>query len=87
MPHGRLDQRASNGTPTGNADDGNHDHSFLPGMVSDAVHRLAIVLGIDIFHLELLFGIAARTVSQDLAASVALSSVSDGAGKIGRAHV
>src|SRR6202050_2886868 len=52
-----------------------HDHPLLSGMVSDALHRLAIVHGIDVFDFELLPGFTARAFSQELAARTALSAV------------
>src|SRR6266581_3287416 len=55
------------------------DHSVLPGLVSDALHRLALVYGVDVFDFEFLSGIAARTVSSQLAARVVVPAVSDGA--------
>src|SRR5579872_5737647 len=48
-------------------------------MVSDALHRLATLFGVDIFDFELLSGFAARVISAKLAAGAALSAVSDGA--------
>ena len=44
-----------------------HDHPFLSGMVSDALHRPAFIHGIDLLDFELLSGFAARTISEKLA--------------------
>ncbi len=56
-----------------------HDYSFLPRLVSDALHRFAIIHGVDIFDFEFLPGIPARTVSAALAAGTGVPSFSDGA--------
>src|SRR5580693_187492 len=56
-------------------DTASDDHPFLSGMVSDALHRPAAVPGFNVFHFELLSGFAARTLSQELAASAAVSAV------------
>src|SRR6185369_7116610 len=57
-----------------------HDHPFLPGMVSDVVHRSAAVSGVHVFDFQFLPGLAARAVPEKLAASLALSAISYGAG-------
>ena len=44
------------------------DHPLLSGMVPDALHRPAAIHGVDVFHFEFLSGLAARTVSPELAA-------------------
>src|SRR5580700_8568172 len=36
-----------------------HDHPLLSGMVSDALHRLSAVHGVDVFHFELIPDVAA----------------------------
>src|SRR5215469_9856607 len=56
-----------------------HDHSFLPGLVPNALHRPAAVYGVDVFDFELLPGFTARVVSAKLAAGIALSPVPHGA--------
>src|SRR5579864_4336486 len=40
------------------------DHPLLSGLVSDAVYRPAAVCGLDVFHLQLLSGLATRAFSQ-----------------------
>ncbi len=40
------------------------DHSLLPGLVPDDVHRRAAVSGFDVFHLKLLPGLAEGAVTQ-----------------------
>src|SRR6476646_887951 len=50
------------------------DYPLLPGLVSDAVHRLAPVHGIHFFDFQFLPGFAARVVSQDVAASITVSA-------------
>src|SRR5216683_3133324 len=57
-----------------------HGDSLLPGLVSDGVYRSAIVSGFHVFHLKFLSGFATRTVSKDLAASIAISAISHGVG-------
>src|ERR1039457_4645736 len=58
--------------------DARHDHSFLPGMVPDALHRSAPVHGFDLLDFQLLPGFAKRTVSEKLAALAALPAFIDG---------
>ncbi len=55
-----------------------HDHSLLPGLVSNALHRSAVVHGFDVFHLEFLSGLAAGIVSRQMVSRSAVSSFSDG---------
>src|SRR5208283_3396634 len=43
-----------------------HDHSFLPGMVPDAVYRPSPLHGFDVFDFQLLSGFAERTFSKEL---------------------
>src|SRR5271170_7298622 len=60
--------------------DARHDHSLLPGMVPDALHRPAPVHGVDVLHFQFLSGFAERIVSKKLAAIAALPALADVAG-------
>ena len=55
------------------------DHSLLSRLVSDVVHRLAVVHGIDIFDFQLLPRIAARIISAKLASRSHIFAVPHGA--------
>ena len=57
-----------------------HGHPLLPGMVPDAVHRHPAVPGVDVFHLQLLPGVAERAVPAQLVSHIPLSAGADGAG-------
>src|SRR5271167_4933019 len=47
-------------------------------MVPDAVHRHPAVLGVDVFHLQLLLGLAEGAVPENLVSHAALPTASDG---------
>ena len=53
---------------------------FYQGWFQMLLHRLASVHGVDVFDFKLLPGLAARTVSAELAAGAVISAVPDGAG-------
>src|ERR1700674_1689747 len=78
---------SSNGEPQLSADDrafrfadARHDHSLLPGMVPDALHRPAPVHGFDVLHFQLLSGFAEGAVSETLATIFALPAAVNGSG-------
>ena len=56
------------------------DHPFLPGLVSDGLHRSAAVHGIHFFDFQLLSSVPAGVISEELAPSTSLSSLFDGVG-------
>src|SRR5271169_6646772 len=75
---------SSDGQPQLSADDralrfadARHDHSLLPRMVPDALHRPAPVHGFDVFYFQLLSGFAKGAVSKELAALAALPAPLD----------
>src|SRR5208337_3685437 len=57
--------------------DARHDHSFLSGMVPDALHRPAPVHGFDVLDFQFLSGVAEGTVSEALAEIPALPAAID----------
>ena len=68
-----ADDRALDAAAAGDGD------PLLSGMVSDAVHRHPTVSGVDVFHLQLLPGVAEGAVSQDLVSHIPLPACADGA--------
>src|SRR5271156_4511762 len=78
-PHCKFELSADD--HTFGADIAGDDYPFLSGMVSDAVHRSAALYGVDLLYFQFLPGFSARTFSQDLAASTAVSAVPDGVGR------
>src|ERR1019366_768242 len=66
--------------------DARHAHSFLPGMVPDALYRPAPVHGFDVFDFQLLPGFAEGTFSKELATIAALPATVDGSGDRADGH-
>ena len=58
--------------------DAGHDFALLSGLVSDALHRPALVHGLNVFDFEFLSRIAKRALPKNLASDISLLTAING---------